>query len=718
MQVPTASRVPVGLSILHLHLHGLLRGRDLELGRDPDTGGQTTYVLQLAKALAARPEVERVEVVTRLIHDRRVAADYAQPQEQLAADGWIVRLPFGPRRYLRKELLWPYLDELADALVERLRGQGRLPDWIHAHYADAGYVGALLHRRLGIPLVFTGHSLGRDKRRRLIQAGLDSGQIEAQYSMARRIDAEELTLAHSQFVVTSTQQERDHQYRRYGRFRPELARVIPPGVNAELFHPPQPGRQESSIANLMAPFLRDAAKPPVLAICRPDPRKNMAALVEIFGRSELLRSQHNLVLVLGSRDDPRQLEKQQREVLQQVFELVDRHDLYGRVAYPKQHHRSQIPEIYRWASRLGGVFVNPALTEPFGLTLLEAAASGLPVVATDDGGPRDILASTANGLLVDVSDLDALQQGVEESLRDLQRWRLWRDNGIEAVCRAFTWDAHVSHYLAETSRAIRVQASLQPAWAAGGHAPYAGVEPPQKLVVLDLDGSFGAPDPCSLRELQVQLQSGARLDLAVTTGRGIKSARLRYRELQLPEPLLWITQAGTDIHVGEQRDCRWQQRIARGWQRQTIEVAMAELEPRLQRQPESDQGPFKVSYLLTEPDSGILPVVRQTLRSHGLLARPHLFQHWYLDVLPLLASKVEALRHAALCWDLSLEAILVEASQQGDAELLQGLALGVVPRDHDPELERLRQHRRVFFSSRPQAWGLLDGLRHHRFLRR
>jgi sucrose-phosphate synthase len=145
---------------------------------------------------------------------------------------------------------------------------------------------------------------------------------------------------------------------------------------------------------------------------------------------------------------------------------------------------------------------------------------------------------------------------------------------------------------------------------------------------------------------------------------------------------------------------------------------MAELEPRLQRQPESDQGPFKVSYLLTEPDSGILPVVRQTLRSHGLLARPHLFQHWYLDVLPLLASKVEALRHAALCWDLSLEAILVEASQQGDAELLQGLALGVVPRDHDPELERLRQHRRVFFSSRPQAWGLLDGLRHHRFLRR
>ena len=710
----------MGLYILHLHVHGLIRGHDLELGRDPDTGGQTTYVLELTRALAARPEVERVEVVTRQIQDRRVSSDYAQPEEALAPDARLVRLPFGPRRYLRKELLWPHLDELADALVERLRAQERLPDWIHAHYADAGYVGALVQRRLGIPLVFTGHSLGREKRRRLIHAGLDSAQIESQYSMARRIDAEEMTLAHSQLVVTSTHQERDQQYRRYGRFQLERARVIAPGVNAHHFHPPQRGLHDPDIAALMEPFLRDPAKPPVLAICRPDPRKNIPALVEVFGRSELLRSNHNLVLVLGSRDDPRQLDKQQREVLQQVFELVDRYDLYGRVAYPKQHQRSQIPAIYRWAARLGGVFVNPALTEPFGLTLLEAAASGLPLVATDDGGPRDILERTDDGLLVDVSDLDALQQAIEESLVDRQRWNRWSRNGIEAVSRFFSWDAHVTRYLAEASRASEAAISL--AAAAQSTAPartlYDPALRPQRLVVLDLDGSFGAPDPGSLAELREQLHSDPQLALAVTTGRGIKSARLRYGELQLPQPLLWITQAGTELHVGERPDMAWQRQIAHGWDRAAVEAAMAELEPRLRRQPQADQGPFKVSYTLAEPDQGMLPVVRQTLRRHGLLARPHLFQHWYLDVLPLTASKVEALRYVALRWSLELGSILVEASRQGDAELLRGLALGVVPDDHDPDLEPLRQHRRVFFSSRPQAWGLLDGLRHHRFLRR
>ncbi|MEB3234965.1 MAG: HAD family hydrolase [Cyanobacteriota bacterium] len=709
----------MGLYVLHLHLHGLFRGHDLELGRDPDTGGQTTYVLELVRALAARSEVECVEVVTRLIQDRRLSADYAQAEEMLAPNARLVRLPFGPRRYLRKELLWPHLDELADALVERLRAQERLPDWIHAHYADAGYVGALLQRRLGIPLVLTGHSLGREKRRRLIHSGLESGQIDSLYAMARRIDAEELTLAHSQLVVTSTQQERDQQYSRYGRFQRDRARVIAPGVNARQFHPPLPGQDLAGIEALMQPFLRDPTRPPVLAICRPDPRKNIPALVEVFGRSEVLRNRHNLVLVLGSRDDPRQLDKQQREVLQQVFELVDRFDLYGAVAYPKQHQRHQIAEIYRWAAQLGGVFVNPALTEPFGLTLLEASASGLPVVATDDGGPRDILASTANGLLVDVSDLDALQQAIEDSLRDRRRWCRWRDNGVEAVSRAFSWDAHVSRYLAEASAAAQ-PLGVQRLNRALVQAPslFDPARKPQRLVLLDLDGSFALSEPGSLAELRHQLQGDAQLALGVTTGRGIQSARLRYGELQLPEPRLWITQAGSAIHLGDQPDPQWQQRIARDWDRDGVEAAMAELEPRLQRQPDADQGPFKLSYTLAEPDQGILPLVRQTLRSHGLLARPHLFQHWYLDVLPLTASKVEALRYVALHWDLALSSILVEASRQGDAELLQGLPLGVVPGDHDPDLDQLRQHRRVYFSSRPQAWGLLDGLKHHRFLRR
>ena len=107
----------MGLNLLHLNIHGLIRSHDLELGRDADTGGQTLYTLELVKGLAVRPEVDKVSLVTRLIQDRRVSIDYSKPRESIVPGAEIIRIAFGPKRYIRKELLWPYLDDLADLLV-------------------------------------------------------------------------------------------------------------------------------------------------------------------------------------------------------------------------------------------------------------------------------------------------------------------------------------------------------------------------------------------------------------------------------------------------------------------------------------------------------------------------------------------------------------------------------------------------------------------------
>ena len=52
------------LYIVLISVHGLIRGSNLELGRDADTGGQTKYVVELAKALAKQPNVGRVDLVT------------------------------------------------------------------------------------------------------------------------------------------------------------------------------------------------------------------------------------------------------------------------------------------------------------------------------------------------------------------------------------------------------------------------------------------------------------------------------------------------------------------------------------------------------------------------------------------------------------------------------------------------------------------------------
>ena len=55
------------LYLVLISLHGLVRGHEMELGRDADTGGQVKYVVELSRALAKHPGVHRVELLTRLI---------------------------------------------------------------------------------------------------------------------------------------------------------------------------------------------------------------------------------------------------------------------------------------------------------------------------------------------------------------------------------------------------------------------------------------------------------------------------------------------------------------------------------------------------------------------------------------------------------------------------------------------------------------------------
>ena len=437
----------MSLKFLHLHLHGLIRSNSLELGRDSDTGGQTQYVLELVKSLANTSEVDQVDLVTRLINDSKIDSSYSKEKEFIEPGAQILRFQFGPNKYLRKELLWPYLDELTQNLIQHYQKQQNMPSCIHAHYADAGYVGVRLSHVLKVPFIYTGHSLGREKKRKLLEAGLKINQIEKLYFISKRINAEEEALKHADIVVTSTKQESVYQYSKYHSFSPEKSKVIAPGVDHIKFHHIHSTTETSEIDNMMLPFLKDLRKPPILAISRAVRRKNIPSLVEAYGRSEKLKRKTNLILVLGCRDNTSKLDSQQRDVFQKIFEMIDKYNLYGKVAYPKKHSPANIPSLYRWAAIRGGIFVNPALTEPFGLTLLEASSCGLPIIATDDGGPKEIHSKCENGLLVDVSDINKLKIALEKGISNSSQWKLWSRNGIEGVHRHFSWNTHVRNYL-------------------------------------------------------------------------------------------------------------------------------------------------------------------------------------------------------------------------------------------------------------------------------
>lgn len=509
------------LYVVLISLHGLIRGENMELGRDSDTGGQVKYVVELARALGSMPGVYRVDLLTRQVSAPGVDWSYGEPTEMLSprnsedaieelgesSGAYIIRIPFGPKdKYLAKELLWPYIPEFVDGALSHIKQMSKvlgeqigagLPVWpasIHGHYADAGDSAALLSGALNVPMVFTGHSLGRDKLEQLLKQGrVSREEINATYKIMRRIEAEELCIDASEMIITSTRQEIEEQWQLYdgfdlvlerklrarmrrgvschGRFMPRMAR-IPPGM--EFHHiAPQDADMDTDIdghkdsnANPDPPiwseimrFFSNGRKPMILALARPDQKKNLTTLVKAFGECRPLRELANLTLIMGNRDDIDQMSATNASVLISILKLIDQYDLYGQVAYPKHHKQSEVPDIYLLAAKTKGVFINPAFIEPFGLTLIEAAAYGLPIVATKNGGPVDIIGVLDNGLLIDPHDQQSIADALLKLVADKNLWTKCRQNGLKNI-HLFSWPEHCKTYL---SRIVSCK-PRQPNW--------------------------------------------------------------------------------------------------------------------------------------------------------------------------------------------------------------------------------------------------------------
>ena len=453
-----------GLKILMISVHGLIRGSNLELGHDADTGGQTTYVVELAKALGREQDVARVDLATRLIDDAAVSADYALPLEDLAGTARLLRFEAGGRAYIRKELLWPHLDEYVESLKRYYHANGFVPDVVHGHYADAGYVAERLARAWGRPLVFTGHSLGHNKLKVLTADGMTAAEIDRQYNIDRRIAVEEAVLSAADLVVASTRQEVEKGYELYDAHARAKFAVISPGVDVDRFYPYYYDLDEAfepdeeviksrvRMRNEIGRFLREPDKPLILAISRPDRRKNIDGLVSAYGEDNELKQIANLAVFAGVRSDIEEMDQNEREVLTGLLLAMDRFDLYGRLALAKKHHPdSDIPVLYRLTAERRGVFVNTALVENFGITLIEASSSGLPVVSTDHGGPKEIITTCGSGELIDATDTPQIQAAIKGILVDPDRWERYSENGIAGVREHYSWSAHARSYL----RAIR-----------------------------------------------------------------------------------------------------------------------------------------------------------------------------------------------------------------------------------------------------------------------
>ena len=716
-------------------LHGLIRGNGSELGRDADTGGQVKYVLELVRALALREDVEQVDLVTRLIEDKVVSPDYSREIEPLSEKARIVRIQCGGRKYMRKELLWPYLEEFIDKTIKFLKKQQRTPDIFHGHYADAGYVAKELAKAFAVPFVFTGHSMGRNKKEKLLADGLSLQNINRQYAIDTRIREEEGIIEKAGLIVTSTQQEIDRQYGLYENFESGRYRVIPPGIDLETFYPyynyqldsehiPEEIKQARiALLKELQRFWGHPEKPFILALCRPDHRKNISGLVEAYGTNPELQAIANLAVFAGIRQNIAEMEENERAVLTDMLMQMDKYDLYGKLAIPKKHNfETEVPELYRLSAESRGVFVNPALTEPFGLTLVEASACGLPIIATNDGGPVDIVKNCSNGILVDARKPSEIAAAIKSILVDDSKWDEFSNNGITGVRNHYSWASHchkMMQHIRELfpnlqtdnipGKTMSTKFSERPPF--GKRLTSSGY-----LMITDIDNTLVGDNASMLHLLKLLEQYRESIAWGVATGRSLELTIEAMTEYDIPVPDILICSVGTEIYYGPdlRMDKGWQQHISDKWKPEQIKATLQELDF-LSSQEAEGQRAHKISYYMEDkPD--YLAEVHRRLKEEKLPCEVIYSHGQFLDILPKRASKGKAIKYLKYKYEFPSSKVMVAGDSGNDEDMIRGNDNGLVVGNHSEELEKLRGKTRIYFSSKTYAAGIIDGLVHYGFI--
>lgn len=93
------------------------------------------------------------------------------------------------------------------------------------------------------------------------------------------------------------------------------------------------------------------------------------------------------------------------------------------------------------------VFVLPSISDSFGMVFLEAMAAGLPVIAADSGGPREIVGHEQTGILIPADDRGALVAAMQYAVDQPRKMAEFGQAGFEKAKDEFRWASVADEYL-------------------------------------------------------------------------------------------------------------------------------------------------------------------------------------------------------------------------------------------------------------------------------
>ncbi|MBI2032423.1 MAG: glycosyltransferase [Candidatus Levybacteria bacterium] len=387
-----------------------------------DTGGQTLYVLQLSKALAKKNI--KVDIITRQF-------DNQPEEEKIAENVKIIRIKAGGNSFIQKEKLYEVMPDFVDNLMISMQKRRKEYDIIHSHYWDGGYAGNLLSKMLDVPHVHTPHSLGKLKKVEMMAVEeLPLQRLKPMYRYHVRIAIEQQIINKADAVVVICETSRIQILQHY-LIEFEKLQVIYPGIETDVFKPQKNGEDK-----------RIKLEPnSILTVSRLVPAKGIDRLIDALA---LLKNKTPFHLYIGG--DTLEYGKSDEEVQagKQIQAQIKKYKLEKLVTFLGMlPHDTVLPAYYRAAD----VFVLPARYEPFGLTTLEAMASGTASIVSNVAGSREVIIDGLNGFLVDTHDRKKLAEYVSNLLKDAKLNKKVSQNAAFTVQEHYSWDKIVEQFI-------------------------------------------------------------------------------------------------------------------------------------------------------------------------------------------------------------------------------------------------------------------------------
>ena len=399
----------------------------------PDTGGQNVFVNQFTQALAKQGF--RITIVNRggyphpVTGKRRTGLHYKDEHQR------ILYLGDGLAEFVRKEDMNERIPRLAESLKRFLDAEGTEVDLIISHYWDGAKVGVLYNRsrRERVKHVWLPHSLGAIKKRNVPQERWPGLRVDERIAVEKSLLPELDGIAATSLVIKRALREN------YGYTQTPL--FLPPCIDPERYYPRDVPDEDGvwdflSQRSGLAPEEVRRSKI-VTEISRTDPTKRKDVLIEAFAKT-CERNVPDSLLVVS-------IDENEKQLAGELERLIHTLGLQNQVAV--------VGYVWEWLPTLYAVtdiYCTPSVMEGFGMSAQEAAATGVPVVASHlVPFVTEYLAEAGGAIVVRADDVNGFAHALEMLLFNDERRKAMGKNAYHATVPYFTWRNRVSDFLAE-----------------------------------------------------------------------------------------------------------------------------------------------------------------------------------------------------------------------------------------------------------------------------